>query len=1175
MATSLTCPDRRDLERLARGQLPEAEVERLGRHVLTCSACAAALNSLQADDPFLSDLRAVPTELPANNPFIDRLVERLVQAPPDSTLVTSGAPITPGAPAAGGAGPAPALPGYEILGVLGRGGMGVVYQARQVKLDRLVAVKMILAGGHAGAEEVARFRSEAQAVARLRHPNVVQIHEVGEADGHPFFALEFVEAGTLAGRIREAPLPARAAAQLVETLARAMHHAHGQGIVHRDLKPSNVLLAADGTPKITDFGLAKHIDADAGRTPTGAILGTPGYMAPEQAAGKTQELGPAVDTYALGAILYELVTGRPPFRAETPLDTVLLVLHEEPVAPRFLQPKLPHDLETICLKCLEKEPARRYATAEALADDLRRFLDQEPIRARPTSRLERLGKWARRKPAAAALAGVSLLAALAVLASVALYARYEAQQAGIYQRQLKQIREQEEVRERISRTVLQAQRHEAAGRWEAAQAELAKAREALDALPDLRADELRAEVRRRLAVVHRRLGEQAQRRQARQRWQDFQAPYEDALFNATLFTGLDVAESGAKTRAAARCALAIYGLDGVGAASRAARGSARQAGPGARLEADRGALGAEEHARLVEACYELLLIWAEVEATPAPGRVDAAQQRQRAGTALTLLARAACLGRASGLKTRTFAVRQAQYLARARGELFDPRRIDPAAPAGPTGALDWFLKGLDEYRAGQFGPAAGSCAEVVRKQPQHFWARYVLALCYLRTGRWVDGKAQVTICIDRRPDLVWPRLVRGFAASELGYKLADEQAAAAEFQSAAEDFDRALKQDRGPLVQYVGLANRGVMHIRRRHWAEAVADLRQAVRVNPAGFQAYVNLAQALQGQGRPAQALAALDRAIGLRPDLAVLYESRARLHLLRRDWATARVDFEQAVAREPRDGRSERLAKDLMELGRLLHREHDYPAALARYDQALRLRPELMLIQRFRAETLLALDRPAEAGLALDRYLAGAREVPARVYRARGLIHAALKHLPAAIEMYTLALRQDPTDVETRCHRGWAHLLTDAVRPAVEDFEACLRRAPADAEALIGRGNARVLLKQIDGALADARAAEKHGPLTDRQLYNLACLYAQAAGQLEAEARTPRLDRARRAAQQQALHQEKALDVLQQALEKLPPEGRAGFWRRQVEADPALKPIRRGSRYAQLAAHYAGTEP
>jgi WD40 repeat protein len=305
----------------------------------------------------------------------------------------------------------PTVPGYEVLGELGRGGMGVVYRARQRSLGRLVALKMILAGEHAASEDRRRFVREAQAAARLQHPNIVQVHEVGEADGHAFIALEFCASGSLADRQKGAPLPAREAAGLVETLARAVQAAHEAGIVHRDLKPANILLATDGTLKITDFGLCKQLDRPTGQTASGAVVGTPSYMAPEQAGGKGRDVGPRADVYALGAILYELLTGRPPFRAESSAETLLLVLTEEPVPPSRLQPRLARDLETICLKCLHKDAQRRYATAAALAEDLRRFRNGQPVQARPVGSAERLGRWGRRNPTVAGL----LVAVAAVL----------------------------------------------------------------------------------------------------------------------------------------------------------------------------------------------------------------------------------------------------------------------------------------------------------------------------------------------------------------------------------------------------------------------------------------------------------------------------------------------------------------------------------------------------------------------------------------------------------------------------------------------------------------------------------------------------------------------------------------------------------------------------------------
>jgi hypothetical protein len=325
--------------------------------------------------------------------------------------------------------------------------MGVVYKARQVRADRVVALKMILAGDYAGGEDRARFRTEAEAVARLQHANIVQVFEVGEHEGRPYFSMEYVSGGSLDGRLRDGPLPPREAAALVETLARAVHAAHTRGVVHRDLKPPNVLLDEAGHPKIADFGLAKKLD-DAGRTESGAVLGTPAYMAPEQARGTSKAVGPPADVYALGAILYACLTGRPPFRGATLFDTLQQVLHDDPVSPARLTAGLPRDLETVCLKCLHKDAGRRYLSAEALAEDLRRCRAGEPIQARPVGRAEKAWLWARRNPlaaTAAALVGLSLLGATVLAILFALAERRAAEE------QTGRLRDSEESRGKLQK----------------------------------------------------------------------------------------------------------------------------------------------------------------------------------------------------------------------------------------------------------------------------------------------------------------------------------------------------------------------------------------------------------------------------------------------------------------------------------------------------------------------------------------------------------------------------------------------------------------------------------------------------------------------------------------------------------------------------------------------------
>jgi WD40 repeat protein/serine/threonine protein kinase len=409
------CPSEQALLAFHLGTLEDGAVDGVSDHLEVCPHCEEALRRLDgAADPLISALRK--------------------PVPPSSSLFRPGGGDQFDGPDLMAPENWPELPGYEVLGAIGRGGMGVVYEARQLKLNRLVALKRFRA---AGPRELARSRLEAEALSRLQHPNIVQIYEIIEHDGEIFLALELVEGGPLGARLKGRPQPPHDTAELLEVVARAVHAAHTQGIIHRDLKPANILLrkleghkadsikgdvsalasfvlhAASYVPKLTDFSIAKRLAGDPGETREGDVIGTPAYMAPEQATGKMETVGPATDVYGLGVILYEMLTGRVPLQGPTTLETLLLVRTEDPVPPRRQVPRIPRDLETICLKCLEKEPARRYASALDLADDLRRFRAGEPIRARPTPGWERLWKWSRRRPVIAglsvALAAVTLL----------------------------------------------------------------------------------------------------------------------------------------------------------------------------------------------------------------------------------------------------------------------------------------------------------------------------------------------------------------------------------------------------------------------------------------------------------------------------------------------------------------------------------------------------------------------------------------------------------------------------------------------------------------------------------------------------------------------------------------------------------------------------------------------
>jgi tetratricopeptide (TPR) repeat protein/tRNA A-37 threonylcarbamoyl transferase component Bud32 len=370
------------------------------------------------------DLAAELTSFFADQDAVDRWTEPLRPvAQAALTEAVAGALTPPGgecAHAPSGA-PLPSLSGYELLEEIGRGGMGVVYKARQKGLGRLVALKMIRAGGLLGEADLRRFRNEAELIAGLDHPHIVPVHEVGDHDGQPFFSLKFMEGGSLARQLARFGQDPRAAARLVAQVARAVHHAHQRGILHRDLKPANILLewrAGDGSPPVpyvTDFGLARRVEGDNSLTQSGTLVGTPSYMAPEQASGQKGAITTTTDVYGLGAILYALLTGRPPFQAATVLETLEQVKGQEPEPPDKSNPRVDRDLNTICLKCLQKEPDKRYSSAAALAEDLEHYLAGEPIQARRPSLGDRAWKWARRHPTVVGSAVVAVLVALVAL----------------------------------------------------------------------------------------------------------------------------------------------------------------------------------------------------------------------------------------------------------------------------------------------------------------------------------------------------------------------------------------------------------------------------------------------------------------------------------------------------------------------------------------------------------------------------------------------------------------------------------------------------------------------------------------------------------------------------------------------------------------------------------------
>jgi tetratricopeptide (TPR) repeat protein len=1013
--------------------------------------------------------------------------------------------------------PAPARFGayrdFVLLKEIARGGMGVVYKARQLSLDRLVAVKMILAGELAGAVDIQRFHTEAVAAANLDHPNIVPIYEVGEHEGQPYYSMKLMEGGSLAGLVTGRRCRPREAAALVAKVARAVHHAHERGILHRDLKPANVLLDAQGEPHVSDFGLAKRVE-DVSESAAG--VGTPSYMAPEQASGR-HGATTAADTYSLGAILYALLTGGPPFRGSTSLETMLLAAEQAPARPRDHNRLVDRDLETICLTCLEKAPAQRYASAQALVDDLERYLAGRPIKARPAPSWARGLKWARRRPALAALLAVSALTVLSLLTG---YLHDRERRAGLAQQALEQLRRTDSLREQVGALVRNGQDAVARAQWSEAKVHLASAQQLLRSEPAL--VDLEACVESLLAETDRMLRVEAARRQAETKYQSFMELHAQALLHSAPLSGMGLPADPAQVRAAVQKALDLFGMVTDPAAGPVFTDSFTTA----------------ERQEVKEACYELLLIQAEAVARDCPGHVQ---------QALRILGCADQLGQ----ETKAVHLRRARYLQQLADEAGAAREKARAAALPPAGTLDHFLMGEDLQRQGRLAGAVGAYQEALRLQPAHFWARYSLAVCYLRLQppRADLARDALTTCLSQGREAPWVYLLRGVAHGQLGL-----------FRAAEDDFQKALDRRPTEEARYAVLLNRGVLFSRHGKVAEAVADLRRAVALKPKQYQAYANLAKAYQQRQDFAAALAQLDRAIEVgavlaetgrleAAALALLHRHRASLQLDRRDLPAALASFREALRLEPR-------ARDHAESGRILQRLHRYPEALLAYDAALAAQPALADAHLGRAEVLFKLERFEEAASSLDHYLdkpnpAARPKILASAYRARGLSRAKLGRAADAVADFTLALSLH-ADSATLAYRGWAYLVGKAHELALADFDKAIQLDANNGDAYSGRGAARVTLAEklshFQEAVADAEEALRCGaPRHPRLLWQAAHIYARAASRLQREP-------AYRGMALSSQYSARAVQLLREALALTPGAERRSFRQQYIEADPDL---------------------
>jgi len=1018
----------------------------------------------------------------------------------------------------------PTIPGYDILQRLGEGGMGIVYKARHLGLKRLVALKMIRGGSQARADHLSRFRLEAEAVARLRHPNILQIYDIGEAAGLPFVALELLDGGGLDDRLAGTPQSGKQAAELMVTLARAIHVAHQAGIVHRDLKPTNVLYTSDGVPKITDFGLAKRIDSDDGHTESGQIMGSPSYMAPEQARGDSRKVKSPADVYALGAILYEMLTGRPPFKGETPMETVRQVLDDDPVAPSRLVPRVPRDLETICLKCLHKDPAKRYQSAEALADDLERYLRGEPILARRTAFWERGAKWARRRPVAAmllALAATAILGGFLGVLKVQQW-RNEAEQRkndGIMALQSEGMGTSLRIKDELAKNNLK--------NLPKAEATLTTLHEKIKGEPKL--GDLKVAVQELLDEVKTRQAEQLSRESDQLRYAKFLRLWNEALFHDTQFTGLDLSSNQEATRLAAGDALGLYAVAGSG-------DSWAQAPLPSSLS-DR------ERVEIAEGCYTLLLVMAEAEPTPEAGlrRLDQAI-------------------RLHPTPTRAYHLRLAACQARAGDKAAATRERNLAEQLQPTTAFDHFLVGQEAYKRRDWIGALRHFDKAIPLQRDQFWAHALSALCWLQPE--LDGPVQakysLNTCLEREPEFAWLYILRGFASSRIPAHSRQESALV--FESAESDYDRAREiLDRKPNdeLRYILLVNRGLLGFQHDKLDQAAKDLQAAIRLNDRSSQAYESLAIVYLKQGKPDEAVEQFGLAIERKPDWAPLYRGRADVHLARKEStssqrAQALGDLDQAIRLEKPD--STVLALDHTNRGRLLALDHRDADALAAWDAALKVVRDYPDAHRLRIDLLLKRKRYDDVIRSCDALIARAKATPA-IYELRGLARAERKDFPGAIEDVTNAMASRPDRAALLSRRGWLYIVSDAPRLALHDFQAAIQLDPSTADAYNGRGFARLRMGEHRDAVADAEHALGIGEPTSLLLYNAARVYALAAVVAAPDVRKKGPETVALVAR----YQDRATGLLREALKRMPDDQRAVFWRDVVPADPALRTLRR----------------
>jgi tetratricopeptide (TPR) repeat protein len=731
---------------------------------------------------------------------------------------------------------------------------------------------------------------------------------------------------------------------------------------------------------------------------------------------------------------------------------------------------------------------------------------------------------------------MSALTAVSLTLGGVLYQDQRARVAEAKARQATQELRERQRHEEVQQLVLEGRQAVAKADWQGAKLYLTRALDRIDPGEPL-LEELRAQGGALLQQAERSLAEQKARQEALAQYQNDFLPQRDrALFHATLAAGADQPLNVKAAREAARGALALFEVHSQD------RGS---------LPLD-AALAAEDKRQILAGCYELLLVLADAEAEALPGEGPEDQLRQ----ALRTLDRAASLG-CPGHPTQAYHLRRARYLEQLGDETGAKEERRQAAARPPGTALDYYLLGDEHYKQGDVREAANDFAGALKLQPDHFWARYFLAICDLMQERPADARAELNDCLRQQPRLPWLYVLRGFANGQLQ-----------DFPSAQGDFEQALKLEPGEDAAYALYANRGVLWFQQGKFDEAAADLRKAVGLKPKEYQAYVPLAQVYQKQNRRAEAVAQLDRAIEVEPELAFLYRLRARLQLERGDFPAALRDADRAIAAEKPSGDSPTLARDYAEKGRILYHAERYQEAVAAYEESLKIQPAYPTAHLGRADAELKLRHYAEAVHSLDAYLQDGGKHLATVFQARGLARSRLGDQPGAVEDYAVALTLKPDDPGAiHLARGWAYLARVAPQLALPDFDQVIRIKPDDSAAYAGRGYALVQLGRYQQAAEAAEAALRRGPETAPLVYDAARIYAQAVGKMDADPGP----RQRRSLETRSQYQGRALELLRRALRLHPVAERHSFWQDRVVPDVALGPLRRSPEFTRLEMQYS----